>query len=89
MNSHERRVDDRSLTLMQRVFEELVRQTSLPELVVRIGASHESIVSAIKRLQLRRALEPASCIDGVWLYRRRKDAERPYDRRGGARKEAA
>lgn len=84
----DRRSDKRSLTLMQRVFEELVRQTSIPELVARIGASHESIVSAIKRLQLRRALEPASCIDGVWLYRRRKDADRPCDRRT-ARKEAA
>lgn len=86
-NSHDRRVDNRAFNIMQRVFDELPteRGLTIEELEHRTRYMKASIVGALKRLQLRRCLRPASCVDGVWTYSKRPDAERPVDRRGGSR----
>lgn len=85
----DRRTDEQGLNIMQRVFDALddPRGSSVKEIAHRARATETSVLSAIKRLQLSRCLAPASCIDGVWLYKRRKDAERPGDRRGGKRQQ--
>lgn len=87
--SDDRRTDDEGLNIMQRVFDAMPTEHGSSIFDIARGAKchPSSVVSAIKRLQLCRCLQPASCIDGVWLYKRRKDAERPGDRRGGKRQQ--
>lgn len=76
--------------IMQRVYDALDTEngTSVHDLMQKARCSRSAVVDALKRLQRQRALEvPADCVRGVWLYRRRKDALRPMDRRGAGRKQ--
>lgn len=85
----DQRFDPCGLNIMQRVFDCLStdRGTSIHDLMMAIRISRGSVVKAIKRLQQHRLLERATCDErGIWLYRRRKDALRPMDRRGGGSK---
>lgn len=73
----------------QRIFDELDTEcgTSVDDLEKRTRLNRATIVAALDRLRLGRCLQPTDRIGGVNLYRRRVDAERPTDRRGGRRKQ--
>jgi hypothetical protein len=84
--------DDLGVNIMQRVFDALPTDgigVSVGELALRAKVTRDSVISALTRLKTQRALERASCVGGVWLYRRRADALRPMDRRGGKRQQMA
>jgi len=76
--------------MMQRVFDALPvdRSVTILELARTTEMRTDSIVSALTRLKQQRALEQAEFIGGVWRYRRKADALRPYDRRGVKQRES-
>ena len=86
----DRRTDKTGLNLQLRVFDALGNASgmvAMDELRMALGFDEIVIINALQRLRRMKCLR-SICVDGEWRYGLRPGAERPIDRRGGARQMA-